>query len=104
MVNHTRRDNRLLYSPHHNNRKNTVIRNNDIAIFSEKRQIPQESKLRLVNFVVCKTVGEYNRNKRKIEKFCLAEKAQAAKTAQMEQPLKSSGKEAQSKQPPASET
>ena len=61
------------YSPHTitidtHNRKNTVIRNNDIAISTETRPkpqetIPQEAKLRLINFVACKTVGEYNRNK-----------------------------------------
>ena len=76
------------YSPHTitidtHNRKNTVIRNNDIAISSETRPVPQEPKLRLINFVACKTIGEYNRNKRKIEKFCLAEKAQLSKTSQM---------------------
>ena len=62
-----------------------MIRNNDIAISSETRPLPQEQKqqepkLRLINFVACEIVGEYNRNKRKIEKFCLAEKAQLAKT------------------------
>ena len=68
------------------NRKNTVIRNNDRAISSEKRQIPQEPQPRLINFVACTTVGEYNRNKRKIEKFCLAEKDQAAKEARSGHP------------------
>ena len=76
------------YTPHTitidtHNRKNTVIRKNDIAISSETRPAPQEPKLRLINFVACKTIGEYNRNKRKIEKFCLAEKAQLLKTSQM---------------------
>ena len=60
-----------------------MIRNNDIAISSETRPVPQEPRLRLINFVACKTIGEYNRNKRKIEKFCLAEKAQLSKTSQM---------------------
>ena len=83
------------YTPHTitidtHNRKNTVIRNNDIAISSETRPLPQEQKqqepkLRLINFVACKTIDEYNRNKRKIEKFCLAEKAQLAKTTRMGQ-------------------
>ena len=83
------------YTPHTktidtHNRKNTVIRNNDIAISSETLPLPQEQKqqepkLRLINFVSCNTVGEYNRNKRKIEKFCLAEKAQLAKTTRMGQ-------------------
>ena len=65
------------------NRKNTVIRNSDIAISKETAKIthktniiekPEEPKLRLINFVACKTIGEYNRNKKKIEKFCLEEK------------------------------
>ena len=60
-----------------------MIRNNDIAISSETRPVPQEPRLRLMNFVACKTIGEYNRNKRKIEKFCLAEKAQLTKTSKM---------------------
>ena len=30
--------------------------------------------MRLINFVACKSIGEYNRNKKKIEKFCLEEK------------------------------
>ena len=82
------------YTPHTinidtNNRKNTVIRNSDIAISSEKRPKAPEPKLRLINFVACKTVGEYNRNQRKIEKFFLAEKAQAAKATRMEQPTAS---------------
>ena len=76
------------YTPHTitidtHNRKNTVIRSNDIAISSETRPGPHEPKLRLINFVACKTIEEYNRNKRKIEKFCLAEKAQLLKTSQM---------------------
>ena len=55
------------YTPHTitidiHNQKNTVIRNSDIAISSEKRPKPPEPKLRLINFVACKTVGEYNRN------------------------------------------
>ena len=83
------------YTPHTitidtHNHKNTVIRNNDIAISSETRSLPQEQKhqepkLRLINFAACKTVGEYNRNKRKIEKFCLAEKTQLAKRTRMGQ-------------------
>ena len=73
------------YTPHTitidtHNRKNSVIRYNDTAISTKTRPLPQEPKLRLINFVACKTVGEYNRNKHKIEKFCLAEKAQLAKT------------------------
>ena len=93
------------YTPHTitidtHNRKNTVIRNNDIAISSETRPLPQEQKqqepkLRLINFVACKTVGEYNRNKRKIEKFCLAEKAQLVKTSQMGQRSKISAQQGQ---------
>ena len=65
------------------NRKNTVIRNSDIAISkatankTHKTNIiekPEEPKLRLIIFVACKSIGEYNRNKKKIEKFCLEEK------------------------------
>ena len=72
------------YTPHtitidSHNRKKTVIRNSDIAISKETANIthktniiekPEEPKLRLINFVACKTIGEYNRNKKKIEKFC----------------------------------
>ena len=88
------------YSPHTitidtHNCKNTVIRNNDIAISPKTRPLPQEPKLRLINFVACKTVGEYNRNKRKIEKFCLAEKAQLAKTFQMGKSSKNSAQQGQ---------
>ena len=93
------------YTPHTitidtHNRKNTVIRNNDIAISSETRPLPQEQKqqepkLRLINFVACKTVGEYDRNKRKIEKFCLAEKAQLAKTTRMGQNYKNTAQQEQ---------
>ena len=75
--------------------KISVIRNNDIAISSERRPLPQEPKLRLINFVACKTVGEYNRNKSKIEKFCLAEKAQLAKTSQMGQSSKNTAQQGQ---------
>ena len=90
------------YTPHTitidtHNRKNTVIRNNVIAISTETRTLPQEQqqqepKLRLINFVACKTVVEYNRNKRKIEKFCLAEKAQLAKTTRRSQSPKTTAK------------
>ena len=91
------------------NRKNTVIRNNDIAKSSIKRQLPhntkpQETILRFINFVACKTVGEYNRNKRKIEKFCFAEKAETAKTSRTGQPTKNAGKEAPSEPQPNSKT
>ena len=98
------------YTPHTisidtHNRKNNVIRKSDIAISSEKRPIPQEQKpqepkLRLINFFACKTVGEYNRNKRKIEKLCLAEKAQLTRTGQ---PIKKAGKEATAERQPSSE-
>ena len=72
-----------------------MIRNNDIATSSETRPLPQEPKLRLINFVACKTVGEYNRNKRKTETFCLAEKAQLAKTPQTGQSSKNSAQQGQ---------
>ena len=53
-------------------RKNTVIRNNDIAIATETKPIP-EPKPRLIHMVACKTVGEYEINQEKIRKFCLDE-------------------------------
>ena len=76
------------YTPHtitidSHNRKNTVIRNSDKANSkattnkTHKTNIiekPEEPKLRLINFVACKSIGEYNRNKKKIKKFCLEEK------------------------------
>ena len=43
------------------NRKNTVIRKNDLAIVNE-------SKPRLIHFVACKTVREYDRNQEKNKK------------------------------------
>ena len=58
-------------------RKNTVLRKNDISISKETAKIQEpmqttilvqkteESKLRLINFLACKMVGEYNRNKKK---------------------------------------
>ena len=46
-------------------RKDTVIRKSDIAIATET--IPD--KPRLIDFVACKTVGDYNRNREKIKKF-----------------------------------
>ena len=74
-----------------------MIRNNDITISSETCPLPQEQKQqepkRLINFVACKTVGEYNRNKRKIEKICLAEKAQLEKTSKMGQSSKNSARQ-----------
>ena len=74
------------YSPHTitldtDNRKNTVIRKNDLAIVTETK--PRESepdpKPRLIHMVACKTVGEYKRSQEKIRKFCLDEKAALAK-------------------------
>ena len=53
-----------------NNRKNTVIRKNDLATINE-------SKPRLMQFVACKTVREYNRNQDKIKQFLLTERRQA---------------------------
>ena len=50
-----------------NNRKNTVIRKNDLTIVNE-------SKPRLIHLVACKTVREYNRNQEKIKEFSLTEK------------------------------
>ena len=74
------------YSPHTitldtDNRKNTVIRKNDLAIVTETkpREPEPEPKPRLIHMVACKTVGEYKRNQEKIRKFCLEEKAALAK-------------------------
>ena len=74
------------YSPHTvtfdtDNRKNTVIRKNDLAIVTETipRQPEAEHIPRLIHRVACKTVGEYKRNQEKIKKFCLKEKAAQAK-------------------------
>ena len=49
------------------NRKNVVVRKNDLAIINE-------TKPRLMHFVACKTVREYNRNQEKIKAFLLTEK------------------------------
>ena len=74
------------YSPHTvtldtDNRKNTVVRRNDLAIVTETkpRETEPEPKPRLIHMVACKTVGEYKRNQEKIRKFCLEEKAALAK-------------------------
>ena len=74
------------YSPHTitldtDNRKNTVIRRNDLAIVTETnpREPEPEPKPRLIHMVACKTVGEYKRNQEKIRKFCLEEKAALAR-------------------------
>ena len=72
------------------NRANTRIRKSDLAIATETYQKPtpppqtQEPKPRLMHFVACKTVREYNRNKEKIRKFCLEEKRKL-QTHEMEQ-------------------
>ena len=63
------------------NRANTRIRKSDLAIATETYEKPtpphtQEPKPRLMHFVACKTVREYNRNREKIRKFCLEEKKQ----------------------------
>ena len=62
-------------------RKDTVIRKSDIAIATEILQ----NKPRLIDFVACKTVDEYKRNREKIKKFYLDEKKQNKKWA-AEQP------------------
>ena len=64
------------------NRSNTRTRKSDLAIATETYEKPapppqiQEPKPRLMHFVACKTVREYNRNREKIRKFCLEEKKQ----------------------------
>ena len=57
-----------------NTRKNTVVRKNDLAIVNE-------TKPRLMHFVACKTVREYNRNQGK-KQFLLREKRQAKQSKQ----------------------
>ena len=61
-----------------NTRKNTVIRKNDLAIVNE-------TKPRLMHFVACKTVREYNRNQEKIRQFLLTEKKLAKQSKQKDQ-------------------
>ena len=61
-----------------NTRKNTVIRKKDLAIVNE-------TKPRLMQFVACKTVREYNRNQEKIKQFLLTEKKQAKQSQQKHQ-------------------
>ena len=56
-------------------RNDPVIRKSDIAIATET--IPE--KPRLIEFLACKTVGEYKRNREKIKKFYLDEKKQKEK-------------------------
>ena len=64
------------------NRSNTRIRKSNLAIATETYQKPtsppqlQEPKPRLIHFIACKTVREYNRNREKIRKFCIEEKRQ----------------------------
>ena len=68
------------------NRTNTRIRKSDLAIATETYQKPTqppENKPRLIHFVACKTVREYNRNREKIRKFCLEEKKQLQCEAQL---------------------
>ena len=56
-------------------RKNTVIRKNDLEIINE-------TKSRLMHFVACKTVRDYNRNQEKIKQFLLTEKKQFKQSKQ----------------------
>ena len=60
------------------NRKNTVIRKNDLAIV-------KETKPRLIHFVACKTVREHKRNQEKMKEFLLTEKKNNKKTHPEEQ-------------------
>ena len=60
-----------------NNRKNTVIRKNDLATVTKpitKQQEPAPPAKRLIHMVACKSLREYNNNQQKIKKFCLEEK------------------------------
>ena len=67
------------------NRTNTRIRKSDLTIATETYQKPTQTqnKPRLIHFVACKTVREYNRNKEKIRKFCLEKKKQLQREAQL---------------------
>ena len=60
-----------------NTRKNTVIRN-DLAIVNE-------TETRLMHFVACKTVRDFNRNQEKIKQFLLTEKKLAKQSKQKDQ-------------------
>ena len=75
------------YTPHTisvdtNNRKNTVIRQNDLAIVT--KTIPKqtetitEPKPRLIHIVACKAVNEYHSNQPKLKRFFLEEQAARA--------------------------
>ena len=75
------------YSPHTitldtNNRKNTVIRNSDLAIVTQTLPTPSETntnnKPRLTHMVACKTFNEYHSNQRKLRRFYLEEQAARA--------------------------
>ena len=61
-----------------NTRKNKVKRKNELAIVNE-------TKPRLMQFVACKTVREYNRNQEKIKQFALTEKKQAKQSQRKHQ-------------------
>ena len=56
-------------------RKNTVVRKSGIAKATDTRTSvrTKQAKPRLMKFVACKTVGEYNRKEENIRKFCLDE-------------------------------
>ena len=72
------------YSPHTitlhtDNRKNTVIRKNDLTIVTQpltSQQRQPSPPRRLIHMVACKSLREYNNNKEKIKQFCLEEKRQ----------------------------
>ena len=56
------------------NRENTRIRKSELAIATETHQKPtppqtQKPKPRLMHFVACKTIREYNRNREKFKSF-----------------------------------
>ena len=92
------------YSPHTitidtPRRKNTVIRQNGIAIATETKPLPPpEPKARFIHMVACKTVGEYKRNKEKIRKFCLEEEKAAKLTARTSFPQGPSSSHTQQQQ------
>ena len=61
-----------------NTRKDTVVRKNDLAIVNE-------TKPRLMHFVACKTVREYNRNQEK-NKTIFVNRKETSQTVQAERP------------------
>ena len=64
------------------NRKNSIIRKNDLAIVTE-------TKPRLMQFLACKIVSEYNRNREKMNQHLLTKKKEAKQTQHSKPPTSS---------------